>query len=188
MAIKDSEFVRGKVPLTKQEIRAVSLAKLNLQSTDHLLDIGAGTGGITIEAAVAHPNMRITAVDCNASAIELIHQNAKKFDTNNIHTLQGYAPEVLAQIDPPTKIFIGGSKGNLAPIFEWILQNTPSGTTVVANAITLETFEQLRTCVQQFHLIDTEIVQLSTSHVQALGSYTMFKAQNPIFIFTTTTP
>ncbi len=188
MAIKDEEFIRGEVPLTKSEVRAVCLSKLNLQKGDHLLDIGAGTGGITLEAAVSVPEAKVTAIDNNNEAVKLIILNTQQFEATNINIVKGTAPDSLQDIQQPTKVFIGGSKGKLPKIFAWIKTYCKAETTVVANAITLETLETLKRCIKENDFAEPEIIQLSVNRLEKMGNSTLLKAQNPIFIVTTSSP
>ena len=74
--MKDTDFIRGQVPMTKEEIRTIALSKLDLQPNDVLMDIGAGTGSVCIEAALKLSQGRVIAIEDNEAAIELIHQNA----------------------------------------------------------------------------------------------------------------
>lgn len=187
MALHDNDFIRGEVPLTKSEVRAVTLSKLQLSNTDHLLDIGAGTGGISIEAAHQYPQLRVTAIDNNPDAINLIHKNAQKHQTPNVEIHHGKAPQDLPLLTTINKVFIGGSKGNLPEIFDWITQNCPPNTIVVANAITLETLEALRHNINSRAYTDPEIIQLSVNKIDKRGKSSLIIAQNPIFILNTQT-
>ena len=53
--MRDEWFIRGKVPMTKSEVRTVSLSKLELYEDCEFWDIGAGTGSVSVEAAVSCP-------------------------------------------------------------------------------------------------------------------------------------
>lgn len=186
MSISDSDFIRGQVPLTKFEVRAVTLAKLNLTASDHLLDIGAGTGGISVEAASTFPGLQVTAIDNNAESVELIAQNAQKFGAQNIRIIAGTAPEDLCGVEGVTKVFIGGSKGNLPELLDWVVVHCSEGTTLVANAITLETLEALRRHLASRPFASPDIIQLAINRVQTMGRSSLLLAQNPIFIISTT--
>ena len=79
--IKDEEFIRGNVPMTKEEIRAISIAKLDVRENDVCLDIGAGTGSVSIEMANFSKNGKIYAVEINEEALDLMEKNIEKFET-----------------------------------------------------------------------------------------------------------
>ena len=73
--IPDELFIRGDVPMTKQEVRAVALAKLRLTATDTVWDVGAGTGSVSIEAALVARAGSVWAVERNAAGVRLIREN-----------------------------------------------------------------------------------------------------------------
>ena len=111
--LPDEVFLRGKTPMTKQEVRAAVLAKLAVRPNDTLWDVGAGTGSVSVEMALAAPEGRVYAAECDADACELVCQNRAKFAVQNLHLTQGLAPEALADWPAPDAVFIGGSKGDL---------------------------------------------------------------------------
>ena len=184
--IPDSEFIRGDVPMTKEEIRILSLSKLQLTVGDCLLDVGAGTGSVSVEMARLLPESTVYAVEQKAKALELIRQNALKFETPNVKIIEGKAPEVLEGISGVNKIFIGGSGGNLKEIIDWVECNSQTGSRLVINAVSLNTLIDAR------HMLDTlafsapEIIQVSINRIEKLGNAEMFRPQSPIFIISTT--
>ena len=96
--IRDDEFIRGKVPMTKSEIRTLSVIKMGITENDVVWDIGAGTGSISIEAALNYSKSKIYAIERNIEGINLIKENMKKFDVNNIIPVEGLAPEVFITV------------------------------------------------------------------------------------------
>lgn len=113
--IPDELFIRGDVPMTKQEVRAVALAKLRLTATDTVWDVGAGTGSVSIEAALVARAGSVWAVERNAAGVRLIRENADAFGCGNVHAVPGVAPEALAKLPVPDAVFVGGSAGELPP-------------------------------------------------------------------------
>ena len=186
--IPDSEFIRGQVPMTKEEVRVITLSKLRLQADDVLLDIGAGTGSISIEAALLLTKGSVIAVEHNMEAVELILENMQKFDVDNIEVIDGSAPEALKGLTGITKVVIGGSSGQLINILQWIDTNLAAGTRIVANAITLETLVGLQQFFTEKKYIDIEIVQVAISRFELVGKHTMLKANTPVFIVTAEKP
>ena len=81
--MRNDEFITGKVPITKEEVRAISLNKLNLKNAKNFIDVGAGTGSISIEAAKTYDNLNVIAIERNDEAIDLIHKNIEKFNLSN---------------------------------------------------------------------------------------------------------
>ena len=134
--MKDSSFIRGNVPMTKEEVRTVSIAKLQLAKADKFLDIGTGTGSIAIEAALLHPNLEVTTIDSNQTAVAVLKQNLAKFQLTNIHSILGKAPIELE--DKFDAIFVGGTGGNMAEILAWSFQRLKPDGRLVLNFILLE--------------------------------------------------
>jgi precorrin-6Y C5,15-methyltransferase (decarboxylating) CbiT subunit len=184
--IPDSEFIRGDVPMTKEEIRIISLSKLHLTVGDCLLDVGAGTGSVSIEMARLLPESTVYAVEQKAKALELIRQNAQKFETPNIKIIEGKAPDALEGILSVNKIFIGGSGGNLIEIIEWVERNCQRGSRLVINAVSLNTLVDARQLLDDPAFSTPEIIQVSINRIEKLGNAEMFRPQSPIFIISTT--
>ncbi len=109
--LPDEAFARAKVPMTKQEIRCISLAALALKQDTILFDIGAGTGSVSIEAARLACAGQVYAIEKKAEALQLIEKNTRKLQAPNVYIVPGTAPEVLEELPDPDRIFIGGSGG-----------------------------------------------------------------------------
>ena len=125
--LPDEAFARGKVPMTKQEVRAAVLAKLGVQPGELLWDVGAGTGSVSVELALAAPRGRVYAVECDPEACALIRQNKEKFAVRNLTLVEGTAPAALENLPAPDAVFIGGTKGNMAAVVEAALAQQPGG-------------------------------------------------------------
>lgn len=134
----DESFIRSEVPMTKQEVRAAALAKLAVMPTDTLWDVGAGTGSVSVELALAAPKGRVYAVECEPDACELIRKNRAKFQTYNLILIEGRAPDVLADLPAPDAVFIGGTKGGMEAVLDEVLGKNPNAR-ICISAIALET-------------------------------------------------
>lgn len=180
--IKDNEFIRGKVPMTKSEVRTLSVIKLKIEDHDLVWDIGAGTGSISIEAALNYPKAKIYAIERNAEGIELIRKNSENFSLENIWPVSGLAPDVFKDLPLPNKVIIGGSGGNLEEILSW-LWNLESLKTLVVNAVTLNTAYK---AISFFHKVnaDFDSIQAGITKIEMIKEHQMLKAENPIFIIT----
>ncbi|HWS29493.1 MAG TPA: precorrin-6y C5,15-methyltransferase (decarboxylating) subunit CbiE [Clostridia bacterium] len=178
--IPDGEFIRGEVPMTKSEVRAVSLSRLALSPGEICCDIGAGTGSVTVEMALAAYEGYVYAIDKNGEAVSLIKENCGRFHIGNVTPVLGSAPEALYALPPMDAAFIGGSGGVMGDIFEAILTKNPY-TRIVVNAIALET---LHAAIAAFKArgIAPEIVQLGAARTKTAGGLHMMLAQNPVFI------
>ena len=179
--LADEELIRGKVPMTKEEVRTVSIAKLQLTKDAVLYDVGAGTGSVSIEAALQGENIRIYAIEKNPEGTELIRKNMQKFRTDQIQVIEGVAPEALEDLEMPTHAFIGGSTGQLKEIIQCIKKKNPD-VRIVLNAISLETVKEAMEAMEEGLLADPEIVQLNVAKSKKLGRYHMMTGLNPIYI------
>ncbi len=187
----DERFLRGDVPMTKEEVRSVSLSKLQIQEDSILYDVGAGTGSVAVEAALLARKGQVYAVEVKDEAVELIYSNKYKFGTDNLSVIHGKAPEALRDLPRPDRVFIGGSKGNLREILAEVIRDNPN-VRVVINAISLETLsesvqslKELKEC-EELRIVEEEIVQLSVAKSKNVGKYHMMTGQNPIFIISFT--
>ena len=167
------------VPMTKSEVRALSIAKLRLTADAVVWDVGAGTGSVSVEAALNCPDGHVYAVECREDAAELIEENARQFGLNNLTVVRGMAPEALNELPAPTRVFIGGSSGGLAEIIDLAVRKNPAAR-VVANAVALETIGELARIMGRF--TDSEIVQLTIARSRELGRYHLMTGMNPICI------
>lgn len=181
LGISDEEFLRGEVPMTKSEVRLISIGKLSLKEEDILYDIGAGTGSLSVEAALLLKQGKVYAIEEKEEAVRLIHQNKEKFLINNLQVIKGSAPECLVDLPMPAAAFIGGSRGKLKEIAKKLLEMNPS-ITIVINAITLETLSEAIETFKELKFVDTEIVQAAITRTRKAGAYHMLSAQNPVFI------
>lgn len=181
--VADEQFIRGKAPMTKEEVRTVSLAKLKLKEDSLCYDVGAGTGSLSIEMALRAHQGRVWAIEKKEEAVDLICQNKVRFATDNLEIIEGLAPEAMQDLPAPTHAFIGGSSGNLKQIVELLLQKNKE-VRIVINCITLETVSEALETAKLFGFTKNEIVQLNVSRSKAIGRYHMMMGENPIYIIT----
>ena len=185
LGIKDEEFVRGKVPMTKEEIRILTIAKAQIAHNAVICDVGAGTGSLSIEAARLAPAGRVYAIEKNPEGIGLIAENAKRFGVENITVIEGAAPDALAGLPELDVALIGGSGRKLSDILDIIGERLRPNGRIVANAITMQT---VAACLDYFHThadrYTYEAIQVQISRLERVGPYDMAKALNPIYIIT----
>ena len=178
--IPDDEFIRGKVPMTKSEVRAVCISKLSLKPNDVAFDIGCGTGSVTIEMALSAYDGKVYAFDKNEEAISLLDENCKKFHIDNVEGICGLAPECLKNIPTPDVAFIGGSSGNMDEIVSY-LYGINNKMRFVITAVTIENAMAGLDALKNVG-INGDIVQVAVSKGKAIADLHMLIAQNPIFI------
>lgn len=179
--IPDELFIRGDVPMTKQEVRAVALAKLRLTATDTVWDVGAGTGSVSIEAALIARAGSVWAVERNATGVRLIRENADAFGCGNVHAVPGVAPEALAKLPVPDAVFVGGSAGELSSIVEAALEKN-SQVRLCVPCVTVETLTEACALLSGSRFKGFEACQVSAARAEAVGSHHLMKAQNPVFL------
>lgn len=180
-SLRDEVFFRGEVPLTKEEIRAVSLSKLRLTRDGVCYDIGAGTGGMTMDMARFVTDGKVIAFEKNPTACELIWENSRRFLGGRLTLAEGSAPEVFEGYEPPTHAFIGGSSGRMKEILEALLRKNPR-VQVVANVITLETMAELTALVKTLPVTGVEIVSVTAAKARKAGTYHLMEGMNPVYI------
>ncbi|MFR6164947.1 MAG: precorrin-6Y C5,15-methyltransferase (decarboxylating) subunit CbiT [Subdoligranulum sp.] len=166
--------------MTKQEVRAAALAKLAVAPTDTLWDVGAGTGSVSVEMALAAPMGQVYAVECDADACALVRQNQAKFAASNLTLIAGKAPEALQNLPAPDAVFIGGSKGNMQAIVDAALAANPQTRLCIA-AIALETLQQSIAALAA-HGLAAQVTQIAVSRSKAAGSLHLMMANNPVFL------
>ena len=179
--IPDELFIRGDVPMTKQEVRALALAKLRLTATDTVWDVGAGTGSVSIEAALVARAGSVWAVERNVAGVQLIRENADAFGCGNVHAVPGVAPEALAKLPVPDAVFVGGSAGELPSIVEAALEKN-SQVRLCVPCVTVETLTEACALLSGSRFKGFEACQVSAARAEAVGSHHLMKAQNPVFL------
>lgn len=179
--ISDGEFLRGKAPMTKEEVRTVSLSKLRLSEDSVCYDVGAGTGSVSVEMALRAWMGQVYAIEKKEDALALLKENKKKFAVDNLAIIPGVAPEAMTELPAPTHAFIGGSSGNMQDIINLLLEKNPK-VRIVINCITLETVTEAMNAIRDFGLEDVDIVQLAAARSKSIGRYHMMMGENPIYI------
>lgn len=178
----DDMFIRGQVPMTKEEVRSVSICKLHLTEDAVVYDIGSGTGSVSVEIAALSPRVQVYAMEINGEAVSLLEENCKHFDLHNVNCIQTKAPDGLEDLPVATHAFIGGSKGNLREIL-WTLYRKNNHMRIVVNAVSMETICQMQELLKELPVEQEEILQLSVTKTKQLGGYHMLQATNPVYIY-----
>lgn len=182
--LPDEAFSRAEsVPMTKSEIRAVCLSKLALHEDSVVWDVGAGTGSVTVEAAMAAQRGRVYAVERKDAAFDILRENLRRFHTDNVTPVSGTAPDACADLPAPTHAFLGGTTGHMKEIIALLLEKNPR-VRIVATAVTLESVAELTECVKAFPFRETEAVSLTAARSRKAGAYHLMTGQNPVYIFT----
>ena len=175
-------FLRdAKTPMTKEEVREVSICKLHLTQNAVVYDIGSGTGSVAIEIAGVPGRVQVYAIERKPEAVELLRKNREHFHMDNIQIIEAPAPEGLEELPVPTHAFIGGSGGRLLDILQVLYRKNPH-MRIVINAISMETIAELKEVLDTFPVEEEEILQMQVSRVKKLLSYHLPQAENPVWI------
>jgi len=181
IGIDDEEFATAKKLITKQEVRAVTLGKLQLQDDLVMWDIGAGSGSVSIEASNLLPNGRIFALEKNPQYLVFIRDNLKKFVARNVMLIESYAPEGLEELPDPDRVFIGGSGGMLDEIIDAVARRLKPDGRIVLNAVTLDTLTKAVEFLED-HGYTVEVTCVNIAKTRGLTEYKMFEAHNPVYV------
>lgn len=178
--LPEDRFFRAEgVPMTKSEVRAVVLSKLELNADAVCWDIGAGSGSVSVEMALAA--REVWAVERKENALAVLRENCRRFHLDNVRVVPGTAPEACRALPAPTHVFIGGSGGELREIIGLALEKNPR-VRIVAAAVTLETMAEASRAMADF--TEGEAVCLNVAKARTLGGYQLMTGQNPVYLYT----
>ena len=181
--IEDEEFIRGDVPMTKKEIRMVVMNAARVEEDSVVLDVGAGTGSISIEAALAAPKGHVYAIERFEKATDLIRQNQEKFGVKNLTIIEAKAPEGMEDLPELDAVIIGGSAGGMGTIMDEATRLLKVGGRLVVTAVTMETgyiiLKELKGRPYTY-----EGFQMQVSRFRKAGPYHLLNPLSPIFIVT----
>lgn len=178
--LADETFIRDQVPMTKEEVRILSICQLQLREGAVVFDIGCGTGSVTAEIAALSPSLQVYGIEKKAGAADLTRRNVSEMHLHNVTVVEGEAPECLPPLPTPTHVFVGGSGGNLMDIMDYLMALNRE-IRVVLNAVSLETLAEIRELETRYGL-ELDIRQIQVSRSRKLGSHHLMQAQNPVYI------
>ncbi len=166
--------------MTKEAVRALALSKLELHRASHLIDVGAGTGSVSIEAALQYPSLQVTAIERNPAALRLLDENRQRFACGNIDILPGEAPMTI--IGKADAVFMGGSGGHLTALIDWAMGHLHPGGRLVMTFILQENLHSALAHLACIGACRMDCVQLQLSSLTPLGAGHYFKPNNPVFV------
>ena len=180
-ALFDRDFVRGNVPMTKQEVRWAAVSLLSPKPEDIVYDIGAGTGSVALELGRRACHGTVYAAERRPEALALLEENRRALGGFNVLPAAGDAPGVLEPLPAPDAVFIGGSGGELGGILRLLHEKNPAAR-VVISAVSLETLEEARRGMAEYGFGPAEVCQIASARGRSVGAYTMLTANNPVFL------
>ena len=183
----DEVFSRTKVPMTKNEVRVLSLSRLELTRHAIVYDVGSGTGSVSAECARLSPDIHVFAIEQKEEAVNLTKENMALLGlTDQVTVIHKKAPEGFEELPVPTHVFIGGSSGALGDILSAIqmkmIKNEQRKVRVVINAVSLETIAQITELIETYPVENVQLTQIQASRAHKLGHYNLMQAQNPVLI------
>lgn len=178
--LREDAIVHSRGLITKDEVRAVVMHKLSLPSAGIVWDIGAGSGSVSLEIARIAPRITVFAVEKDDEQIAHIRANRAAFGALNIEVAVGAAPESLAGLPVPDRVFIGGSGGRMHDIIALIAGRMPQGV-VVVNASQIETLNSAVGALKQAGF-QIDVCQVSIARMREIGEGNFLAAQNPVFV------
>jgi len=167
--------------ITKQEVRAVSLARLQLRADSVVWDIGAGSGSVGLEAARLCPSGHVWAIEKNEGDVAIAQRNQRDFGVANHTLLHGKAPEYLDGWPDPDAVFIGGSGGELGELITLILRRLKPGGWLVMNFVTLENLATATQALAAQHAV-WDVLQLQAARSKPILHMHRMAAENPVWI------
>ncbi len=167
--------------MTKEEVRAVALFKLRLRPDAVVWDVGAGSGSLSLEAALVARAGHVYAVERRPEALAALRRNLARFPRPNLTVVEGEAPEALEGLPAPDAVFVGGSGGRLAEILACAARRLRPGGRIVADLATLENLERARAALACLGL-RWQVTAVQVSRSRELGGLTGFEALNPVFV------
>ncbi len=182
--LQDSDFKQRKPDkglITKREVRAVSLARMQLKPDSIVWDIGAGSGSVGLEAARLTTRGYVYAIEKNIADFEIASDNAKQLDINNYHLINNKAPTGLEDWPAPNAVFMGGTGGELADLIKLCLQRLTADGWLVMNFVTIE---NLTTAIDTLKTLEAQwdMTQLQASRSQPILHMHRMQAENPVWI------
>jgi cobalt-precorrin-6B (C15)-methyltransferase len=180
--IPDEAFFRGSVPMTKSEVRAITMSKARLRDGMRVLDLGAGTGSFTVEAGLLCPHGTVVALERDLEALAVLAENLRRFEVSNVTVVAGSAPDALAELGRFDRVLLGGTGGQMAAILAALPGVLVPGGWVVSNTIGLESTVDVLNGLRAAPWTETEIVQVTISRGAPLGNLTRMEPLNPIWV------
>lgn len=184
--IPDDLFERSdNVPITKEDIRALAVSKLRLKEGYDVIEVGTGSGSLTVEICLQVKSGKVYSIDLNPEAIELARRNLERFGTN-AQLILSNALNVISSLPMVDAIAIGGTLGETEEIIKLSLQRLKSGGRIVIDTILIETLFKALAALKQHNLIDMEITQATICKSRSVSTGTMLLARNPVIIISAT--
>ncbi len=184
--IPDELFERTEeVPITKEDIRTIAISKLRLKEGHSAIDVGCGSGSITVELCL-QTNGKVYAIDFDEKAVELTKKNLQKFGVMAEEVILGKAQDILPKLSEVDAVIVGGTWGDTKQVIELAVGRLKKGGRIVVDTIVIETMYQALAAVNELELKEIDITQVIISKARKVTTGTMMVARNPVMIISAT--
>jgi cobalt-precorrin-6B (C15)-methyltransferase len=184
--ISDELFERTEeVPITKEDIRTIAISKLRLKDGYSAIDVGCGSGSITVELCLQTKG-QVYAIDFDEKAVELTKKNLQKFGVKAEKVIVGKAQDVLPKLSEVDAVIVGGTWGDTKQVIELAVGRLKKGGRIVIDTIVIETMYQALTALKELELKEIDITQVIISKARKVTTGTMMLARNPVMIISAT--
>lgn len=186
--IPDELFERAQdIPITKEEVRALVMSKLRLKEDFSVIDVGCGSGSITVELCLQMPSGKVYAIDIDEKATELTRQNLKKFGVE-AEIILAKAQDILPSLPKVDAVIVGGTWGDTKGVIEASIARLKGGGRILIDTILIETIFAPIATINESNLIDVDITQVTIAKGRKVTTGRMMTARNPIIIISATKP
>jgi cobalt-precorrin-6B (C15)-methyltransferase len=183
--IPDELFERTEeVPITKEDIRVIAISKLRLKEGGSAIDVGCGSGSITVELCLQTKG-KVYAIDFDQKAVELTKKNLDKFGVS-AEVILGRAQDVLPKLPQADAVVVGGTWGDARQVIELAVGRLKPGGRIVIDTILIETMYQALAAVSELKLTEVDVTQVTISKARKVTTGTMMLARNPVMIISAT--
>ncbi len=184
--IPDELFDRVEdVPITKEDVRALVISKLRLKENSSVIDVGCGSGSITVEMCLQTKGNKIYAIDFDEKAVELTRKNLLKFNVK-AEVIFSKAQDILPLLPQVDAILIGGTSGEVEKIVNLGVDRLNKGGRIVIDTVLIETMYKALTTINQANLKEVDVTQAIIAKARKVTTGTMMSARNPIIIISAT--
>jgi cobalt-precorrin-6B (C15)-methyltransferase len=189
--IPDELFERAEdVPITKEDVRALAISKLRLKDGYTAIDVGCGSGSITVELCLQMPKGKVYAIDFDENAVALTKKNLRKFGvgSSNAEVIHAKAQDTLPSLPQVDAVVVGGTWGDTRQVIELACGRLKKGGRIVVDTILIETTYHALAVVDALQLRDVDLTQITIAKARRVTTGTMMLARNPVMIISATKP
>lgn len=187
--IPDELFERvEEVPITKEDVRALAVSKLRLKDGYSAIDVGCGSGSITVELCLQMPKGKVYAIDFDENAVALTKKNLQKFGINNAEVMHAKAQDALPLLPEVDAVVVGGTWGDTRQVIELACGRLKRGGRIIIDTILVETMYHALAAVGDLRLQDVDVTQITIAKARRVTTGTMMLARNPVMMISATRP